>query len=574
MVTVIGMVNPSAADTVTFDLYSSATVQDSTTLVFTDTETVAFIGIAATATASYTPTAAGTFYWVDAFSGDANNAPASSRVEPLHVDALSTSAPPGSVGVGSPMSDMATITGVIGNPIDTVTFNLYSSATVQDSTTLLFSDTETAAVSGTTATATSASYTPTAAGTDYWVATFSGDANNAPVSSGPAAVLVNFDAISITALPASTQPGKPIGASVTITGLVNPSNADVVTFTLYSSATKTVVFQLEPATITISGGTATARNTTNAFGAFIDTSFFTPGAYYWVAVFSGDSNNASLTSDDAPVNLDAISTKPEPNLVSVGTPIGATATITGLVAPNSADTVTFNLYSSATSGTLLFSDTETVALSGGTATATSKTYTPTAAGADAWVATFSGDSNNALASNPAGNAIVKVNAISTSAQPALASVGTPIGATATVTGSKSNTGGNLVPNGAGAIIVGVPGGPAAVSTTAAVSAAPVPAGSMVAGTGAATLKAGASGDTLAGGSTHSDTASTGPTYDQKLADLDSIMAEWGSGDTYVTGPRKPAGDPSTVHVKGKPVADSPYGKALVRDWYFAGLNDV
>jgi hypothetical protein len=33
--TVTGMVNPSAADTLTFNLYSSATVQDSTTLVFT-----------------------------------------------------------------------------------------------------------------------------------------------------------------------------------------------------------------------------------------------------------------------------------------------------------------------------------------------------------------------------------------------------------------------------------------------------------------------------------------------------------------------------------------------------------
>jgi hypothetical protein len=102
---------------------------------------------------------------------------------------------------------------------------------------------------------------------------------------------------------------------------------------------------------------------------------------------------------------------------------------------------------------------------------------------------------------------------------------------------------------------------------------------MVVGTGAATLNAGASGDMLAGRSTHSDTASTGPTYDQKLADLDSIMAEWGSGDTYVTGPGLPAGDPSTgtVHAHtadGQPVADSPYGNALVNDWFFAGLNDL
>ena len=90
---------------------------------------------------------------------------------------------------------------------DTVTFNLYSSATLQDSTTLLFSDTEAVLLSGSTATATSASYVPAAAATDYWVATFNGDSNNSAVSSS-----ATGEPVTITVAPADvaiTNVGSP-----------------------------------------------------------------------------------------------------------------------------------------------------------------------------------------------------------------------------------------------------------------------------------------------------------------------------------------------------------------------------
>ena len=66
------------------------------------------------------------------------------------------------------------------NPTGTVTFNLYSNST--GSGTPLFTDTET--LSG--GTATSTGYIATATGTDYWVATYNGDSNNAAVTSGTA----------------------------------------------------------------------------------------------------------------------------------------------------------------------------------------------------------------------------------------------------------------------------------------------------------------------------------------------------------------------------------------------------
>jgi hypothetical protein len=62
-----------------------------------------------------------------------------------------------------------------------VTFNLYNNPT--GSGTPLFTNTQTL-VNGT---ATSASFTPTALGTYYWVVTFNGDTNNPIESSGLAA---------------------------------------------------------------------------------------------------------------------------------------------------------------------------------------------------------------------------------------------------------------------------------------------------------------------------------------------------------------------------------------------------
>ena len=53
---------------------------------------------------------------------------------------------------------------------------------------------------------------------------------------------------------------------------------------------------------------------------------------------------------------------------AVGSSIADTATVTGLVSPSSGDTVTFNLYSSATtqnSSTLLFTNTQTLSITGG-----------------------------------------------------------------------------------------------------------------------------------------------------------------------------------------------------------------
>src|SRR5207247_1901523 len=129
----------------------------------------------------------------------------------------------------------------------------------------------------------------------------------------------------------------------------------------------------------------------------------------------------------------------------VGSSIADTATVIGLVNPVGTETVTFNLYNNNTAtGTPLFTDTETLSISGGTGTATSQGYATTATGTVYWVATYNGDTNNSSVSSlPADEPVTITPAtpdIHTSPQPASATVGASIADQATVTGLVNPTG--------------------------------------------------------------------------------------------------------------------------------------
>ena len=250
--------------------------------------------------AGYTATATGTDYWVATYNGDSNNSIVTSvpTAEPVTITpatpAINTSQQPASAVVGSSIADKATVTGLV-SPLstDTVTFNLYSSATTQNASTLLHTDTETITIGGGgTATATSSGYAPTGVGTEYWVATFNGDSNNAVVTSGATAEQVNVDTINTMQTPATAYVGESISDTATVTGLVSPLSTDTVTFNLYSSATTqnaSTLLHTDTETITIGGGgTATATSS-----GYAPTGV---GTDYWVATFNGDTNNAAVTS--------------------------------------------------------------------------------------------------------------------------------------------------------------------------------------------------------------------------------------------------------------------------------------
>ena len=109
---------------------------------------------------------------------------------------ITTSQQPATAAVGSSIADQATVTG--DNPTGTATFNLYNNP--NGTGTPLFTDTENL-VGGV---ATSAGFTPTATGTVYWVATYNGDINNNPVTSGLAGEPVTVTPAAVARLAVSS----------------------------------------------------------------------------------------------------------------------------------------------------------------------------------------------------------------------------------------------------------------------------------------------------------------------------------------------------------------------------------
>ena len=147
---------------------------------------------------------------------------------------------------------------------------------------------------------TSGSFTPGLAGTYHWVATYNGDANNAPVSSDCADEPVVIGVASSAVITTVPSPGVVVGGSIsdtaTVTGGFNPTGT--VTFDLFApgdtTCTGTPVFT---STNPLSGSPLTATS-----GSFATTA---TGIYHWVATYNGDANNAAVSSDcaDEPVDI-------------------------------------------------------------------------------------------------------------------------------------------------------------------------------------------------------------------------------------------------------------------------------
>jgi hypothetical protein len=220
-------------------------------------------------------------------SGDFGNVPASPPM-------INTSQQPPTATVGNPIADKATVSGGI-SPTGTVTFNLYNNPT--GTGTPLFTDTE--SLSG--GMATSKTYITTATGTDYWVATYNGDSNNSPVTSGtgdePVVITPATPTINTSQQPPTATVGNPIADKATVSGGFNPTGT--VTFNLYSNpnGTGTPLFtDTEP----LSGGMATSKT-------YIAMAV---GTDYWVATYNGDSNNSPVTSG----------TGDEPAVITPGSP--------------------------------------------------------------------------------------------------------------------------------------------------------------------------------------------------------------------------------------------------------------
>jgi len=274
---------------------------------------------------TFTPTAAGTYYWQAKFNGaDGTNGAASSdcstealtvtQTTPTVTTSLSSSST--TVG-GSGVHDTATLAGLTGSTFtgDMVTYTVYSSSS--DCTAGTNGTAEgSVSVSGNGAVAASNTFTPTAAGTYYWQAKFNGADNaNAAASSDCSTEALTVTAATTTptvttALSASTTSvgGTGVHDVATLAGLTGSTfTGDMVTYTVYPSASDCTAG---------TNGTAEGSVSVSGNGAVAASNTFTPtaaGTYYWQAKFNGaDNANAAASSDCSAEPLTVSATQPRP----------------------------------------------------------------------------------------------------------------------------------------------------------------------------------------------------------------------------------------------------------------------
>jgi hypothetical protein len=207
--TLSGLVEPTGTGTVTFRLYSDSECK---TEVFSSTSG-AIHANGAVSSGEYTTKAAGTYYWTASYPGDANNKPVSSgcAAEAVAVGpaspAIATVAQPRSGVVGATFKDKATLSGLSGTPPGgQITWTLYK----KDNCSGKVAGEGPISATGNGEYSTPSGVKPTQPGRYYWVASYSGDANNKAVSGGCAAEPIDILAKVVAA---KVIPGRATGQS-------------------------------------------------------------------------------------------------------------------------------------------------------------------------------------------------------------------------------------------------------------------------------------------------------------------------------------------------------------------------
>jgi len=324
------------------------------------------------------------------------------------------------VTIGGSISDTATLSGASG-PTGTMTFNAYSNAAC---TTSVFSISTTTLVgpdgSG-NFTASSGNFTPLAAGTYYWIASYGNDPNNAPATTkcldaNESSVIAPKQPGIVTTAGSATTFGNTVSDSATLSNTaLEPDGVTKaqgsITFKLFGpsaspSCTNTnLVFTSSPFAV-------------NGDGPYGPTSVTptTAGTYYWIASYTGDlPNTKSATTacgdtgetSTVPPATPAISTTATAGPVVVTTALDDTAHLSGTVpepggVTPAKGTITFTLYgpelsTSVCSTTLatrvvnVSGNGDYVASSGSTGTGS---LTPIVPGIYNWIAVYSGDLPN------------------------------------------------------------------------------------------------------------------------------------------------------------------------------------
>ncbi len=233
---------------------------------------------------------AGSYYWQAVYSGDANNASATSvcTSEPLTVGKASptigTTLSASSITAGNGVNDSATLSGATSGAGGSVTYTVYT----DNGCTLNPEAAGTETVTGGSV-PNSNLITFNTAGSYYWQAVYSGDANNASATSvctsEPLTVGKASPTIGTTLSASSITAGNGVNDSATLSGATSGAGGSV-TYTVYTDNGCTLNPEAA-GTETVTGGSVPNSNLIT---------FNTAGSYYWQAVYSGDANNASATS--------------------------------------------------------------------------------------------------------------------------------------------------------------------------------------------------------------------------------------------------------------------------------------
>ncbi len=304
--------------------------------------------------------------------------------------------------LGTSISDTAVLSGG-ASPTGTITFGAYGPDDTTCTGAVAF--TSSVPVNG-NGTYESGPFMPTAVGTYRWIAAYSGDGANNPVSgacndpneSAVISAAVLDATLSTTATPTATV-GQPISDTATVTGAPSgPVPTGTVTFRLYgpgdATCSQAPVFT---STQSLAGSPATAGS-----GPFTP---MAPGTYRWVASYSGDGAYAATTAACNAANETTLVTKAAPVLTTqaspdnlLGAPVRDVATLSGGHGPTGS--LTFRLHGpddATCSPPTVFSAVVGVS---GNGSYSSPDFTPTAPGTYRWVVDYSGDAANDPAGSP------------------------------------------------------------------------------------------------------------------------------------------------------------------------------
>ncbi len=314
--------------------------------------------------ASFTPTATGTWCFAAVYSGDTNYTTSSDTTTDGCFDVTSASTSTvstpttSSIVLGASNTDLATVTGnaAAGSPTETVSFYVCgpTSSPAPCASTDDQVGTAVTVVPGAsdTSTATSASFTPTATGTWCFAAVYSGDSNYTTSSDGS-----TDECFDVTPLSSSTVE-SPTTSSIVLGGS-NTDGAVVTGDATGGDPTQTVSFYVcgptsSPApcastddqvgtAVTVAPGAGDTASATSA--SFTPTS---AGTWCFAAVYSGDTNysTSSDTTTDGCFDVTAATSS------TTSTPSSSTVVLGA--SPHDAATVTGNATGGSPTGTVSF----------------------------------------------------------------------------------------------------------------------------------------------------------------------------------------------------------------------------